>query len=178
MDEWLIEQLATWRTEGNILIDSHPVTKETFGFRVTPFSLDQVRRIGFDAILVLVGEPNTLAQRIAEDRQERPNLDAFQAGFQVQLSVSFGSTIRCRLVELLSGHELFWQNGRTAPSAHTWRTLRPSAARRLVLPGRAPAELARPFLHGVAKHWGETGGTHGVKDREIRVRMGQFTKQP
>jgi adenylate kinase len=51
VDSWLIEQLPQWRTESNILIDSHPVTKEEFGFRVTPFSLDQVRRIGFDAIL-------------------------------------------------------------------------------------------------------------------------------
>jgi adenylate kinase len=88
VDEWLIEQLPAWRTEGNILIDSHPVTKEAFGFRVTPFSLDQVRRIGFDAILVLVGEPNTLAQRIAEDPHGRPNVDAFQAGFQVQLQAA------------------------------------------------------------------------------------------
>jgi adenylate kinase len=88
VDEWLIEQLPSWRTEGNILIDSHPVTKEAFGFRITPFSLDQVRRIGFDAILVLVGEPNTLARRIAEDRQGRPNVDAFQAGFQVQLQAA------------------------------------------------------------------------------------------
>jgi len=88
VDEWLIEQLPTWRTEGNILIDSHPVTKESFGFRITPFSLDQVRRIGFDAILVLVGEPNTLARRIAEDRQGRPNVDSFQAGFQVQLQAA------------------------------------------------------------------------------------------
>ncbi len=88
VDEWLIEQLPSWRTEGNILIDSHPVTKEAFGFRITPFSLDQVRRIGFDAILVLVGEANTLARRIAEDRQGRPNVDAFQAGFQVQLQAA------------------------------------------------------------------------------------------
>jgi adenylate kinase len=85
VDEWLIGQLPTWRTEGNIVIDSHPVTKEVFGFRITPFSLDQVHRIGFDAVLVLVGEPNTLAQRIAEDPHGRPNVDAFQSGFQVQL---------------------------------------------------------------------------------------------
>jgi adenylate kinase len=88
VDEWLIGQLPTWRTEGNIVIDSHPVTKEVFGFRITPFSLDQVHRIGFDAILVLVGEPNTLAQRIAEDPHGRPNVDAFQSGFQVQLQAA------------------------------------------------------------------------------------------
>jgi adenylate kinase len=31
VDEWLIGQLPGWRTEGNIVIDSHPVTKEVFG---------------------------------------------------------------------------------------------------------------------------------------------------
>ncbi len=92
VDEWLIGQLPQWRTEGNIVIDSHPVTKEVFGFRITPYSLDQVRRIGFDAILVLVGEPNTLAQRIAKDPQGRPNVDAFQAAFQVQLQAAVAAT--------------------------------------------------------------------------------------
>ena len=28
------------------------------------------------------------------------------------------------------------------------------------------------------EHWGETGGTLGDKDKEIRVRTGKFTKQP
>ena len=92
VDEWLIGQLPTWRTEGNIVIDSHPVTKEVFGFRITPYSLNQVQRIEFDAILVLVGEPNTLAQRIADNPQGRPNPDAFQAGFQVQLQAALAAT--------------------------------------------------------------------------------------
>src|SRR5260370_14984499 len=37
-------------------------------------------------------------------------------------------------------------------------------------PTGAPASCAEDF----AKHWGETGGTLGVKDREIRVRMGKL----
>ena len=65
VDEWLIGQLPQWRTTANLLIDSHPVTKEDFGFRVTPFSLEQIRQIQFDVILVLVGEPEQLAQRVA-----------------------------------------------------------------------------------------------------------------
>ena len=58
------------------------------GFRITPFSLDQVGRIGFDAILVLVGEPTALARRIAEDPGGRPHVDAFQSAFQVQLQAA------------------------------------------------------------------------------------------
>jgi len=60
VDEWVIGQLPVWRTDTNIIIDSHPVTKESFGFRVTPFSAQQVARIGFDAIIVLVGDPGRL----------------------------------------------------------------------------------------------------------------------
>jgi len=40
----------------------------------------------------LVGEPNTLAQRIADDPRGRPNPDAFQAGFQVQLQAALAAT--------------------------------------------------------------------------------------
>jgi adenylate kinase len=39
VDEWVIGQLPAWRLETNILIDSHAVTKEAFGYRVTPYSL-------------------------------------------------------------------------------------------------------------------------------------------
>ena len=88
VDEWLIAQLPKWRAESNIIIDSHSVTKESFGFRITPYSHDQIRRIGFDAILVLVGEPNALAQRISDNPQGRPRIDAFQAGFQMQLQTA------------------------------------------------------------------------------------------
>ncbi len=88
VDEWLIGQLPKWRAESNIIIDSHSVTKESFGFRITPYSHDQIRRIGFDAILVLVGEPSALVQRISGDPQGRPLIDPFQAGFQLQLQTA------------------------------------------------------------------------------------------
>jgi len=88
VDEWVIAQLPAWRAESNIIIDSHPVTKESFGFRITPYSLDQVSRIAFDAIVVLVGEPAMLAKRISADPQGRPSVSTFQAAFQVQLQAA------------------------------------------------------------------------------------------
>jgi adenylate kinase len=88
VDEWVITQLPVWRRESNIIIDSHPVTKESFGFRVTPYSLEQVARIAFDAIVVLVGDPGRLANRISANPQGRPAVNDFQAGFQVQLQAS------------------------------------------------------------------------------------------
>jgi adenylate kinase len=91
VDEWVIEQLPRWRSETNILIDSHPVTKEAFGFRVTPYSANQIVRIAFDVVIVLVGDPSKLAQRIEKDPQGRPTITEFQAGFQVQLQAAIAT---------------------------------------------------------------------------------------
>jgi adenylate kinase len=88
VDEELIASLPKWRAEGNVLIDSHPVTKENFGFRVTPFSLDQIGQIHFDVIFILVGEPVELARRTAAKPQGRPVVSSFEVQFQVQLQAA------------------------------------------------------------------------------------------
>jgi hypothetical protein len=67
-----------------------------------------------------------------------------------------------------------WLRQRCAHLAHV-----PSEARRLgpTMPGFG--QRARPFCtEHLGKHWGDSGGTLAVKDKEIRVRMGKFTKQP
>jgi adenylate kinase len=91
VDEWVIEQLPKWRSDTNILIDSHAVTKEAFGFRVTPYSACQIARIAFDVLIVLVGDPSKLAQRIEKDPQGRPTVTEFQAAFQVQLQAAIAT---------------------------------------------------------------------------------------
>lgn len=88
VDEQLIATLPKWRVEGNVLIDSHAVTKENFGFRVTPFSLDQIRRINFDVIFILIGEPAELARRTAAEPLGRPVVNSFEVIFQVQLQAA------------------------------------------------------------------------------------------
>lgn len=45
-------------------------------------------RIGFDAIVVLVGDPAKMALRIGANPQGRPAVNSFQAGFQVQLQAA------------------------------------------------------------------------------------------
>ena len=51
----------------------------------------------------------------------------------------------------------------TPPFAHTWLTLGPSVAGRLVLPGRAPAAQGAPVLRPAI--WESTGGKLGVPQR-------------
>ncbi len=54
VDESLIQWVAERRKEKHILIDTHGVTKEGYGFRLTPFDYKQVAQLEFDAILSLV----------------------------------------------------------------------------------------------------------------------------
>lgn len=58
--------------ETHLLIDSHPVTKEHYGFRVTPFSIAQVQRLEIDAIICLYASAEVLRERIRADAQGRP----------------------------------------------------------------------------------------------------------
>jgi adenylate kinase len=97
VDEWVIGQVPKWRSETNILIDSHPVTKETFGFRVTPYSASQIAQIAFDVVIVLVCDPSKLVSRIEKDPQGRPTITEFQAGFQVQLQTAIANFLRDHL---------------------------------------------------------------------------------
>jgi len=39
LDSILLENVRILRTKTNVIIDTHAVTKEAYGFRVTPFSL-------------------------------------------------------------------------------------------------------------------------------------------
>jgi hypothetical protein len=50
VDTKLIDEVTAKRGTHDILIDSHPVTKEPYGFRLTPFKVEQVKAFSPDAI--------------------------------------------------------------------------------------------------------------------------------
>lgn len=45
VDKLLLEFIEEHRHENPIIIDSHPVTKESYGFRITAFSVEQIVRL-------------------------------------------------------------------------------------------------------------------------------------
>ena len=77
-DEWLTEFAEERRKRQHVVIDSHPVTKEQFGFRVTAFSLEQLRRVGITRLCCLYCQPEVVIDRIASDPQGRPNVGVFE----------------------------------------------------------------------------------------------------
>lgn len=89
VDFLLHQEVMLTRTSGtHLLIDSHPVTKESYGFRVTPFPADRLRALEIDTFICLYAAPDVLAQRISNDAQGRPLPSDFELAVHVQLQAS------------------------------------------------------------------------------------------
>lgn len=71
LDKKLIEWVNNSRASRHIVIDSHAVTKEVYGFRVTPFNYSQVIELNLDAVISLYCEPQVIHQRFYENQKGR-----------------------------------------------------------------------------------------------------------
>jgi adenylate kinase len=76
----------------HLLIDSHPVTKEDYGFRVTPFKLQRLLDLKIDHLICLYADPKVMAQRIELDAQGRPLPSDFELAVHVNLQASVAAT--------------------------------------------------------------------------------------
>jgi len=73
VDKELVQIASRFRqTDGYLVIDSHPVTIESFGFRVTPFSKALLQNLAPDVIVCLYADATTLASRITATPEGRP----------------------------------------------------------------------------------------------------------
>jgi adenylate kinase len=92
VDRELAEFVASERIRSHVLIDSHPVTKESYGFRITCFHLDDIRRLAPTRICVLYTPPEVAMQRINADPAGRPAISAWEAQFHTDLQASVAAT--------------------------------------------------------------------------------------
>jgi len=88
VDLKLVEFVANNRCANPVLIDSHAVTKESYGFRVTGFAPESLKGINPTAILCMYATGQTLVERIAEKSEGRPAVDVFEAQMHCQLQAS------------------------------------------------------------------------------------------
>lgn len=90
-DERLDQLVASKRESRDIIIDSHPITKESFGFRATPFSLSRLEGISPTLILCLYAETEVVRERIKKNPKGRPLVSEFECDFHshLQASVAF-----------------------------------------------------------------------------------------
>ena len=92
LDDELLEFVARERTRANVIIDSHAVTKEAWGFRVVPFSLARFAQLAPDEIWMLFTGPATAVSRIEEDPGGRPVVSEEEARMHTHLQASVAAT--------------------------------------------------------------------------------------
>lgn len=94
LDNILLDQVDRLRGKRPVIIDSHPVTKETYGFRVTAFAQAKVQRLQPDEIWVLYTAPSVMQERIRRTPGGRPMVTEEEARMhtstQVSVAVSYG----------------------------------------------------------------------------------------
>ena len=99
VDSALLDFVDEHRSSKHVLIDSHPVTKETYGYRITPFSLKQFEQLRPDEIWVLYASPSETRRRIKADSGGRPLVTRDEARMHTMLQASVAATysmsIRC-----------------------------------------------------------------------------------
>lgn len=88
LDEKLLKFVKERRGFAPVLIDSHPVTKEEFGFRITAFSLAQIQSLSPDEIWLLYASPSETRRRIKADPGGRPLISLEQARMHTALQAS------------------------------------------------------------------------------------------
>lgn len=92
VDRLLLEFVAANRLVGPVIIDSHPVTKEAFGFRITPYSLSDFASLNPTDIWMLYTPPETAVSRIAANAQGRPTITLEEASMHTHLQASVAAT--------------------------------------------------------------------------------------
>jgi adenylate kinase len=91
LDDRLLAFVDENRGRRPVLIDSHPVTKEEYGYRVTAFSLAQIQRLAPDEIWVFMANPEETRRRIESDAGGRPQVSLENARFHTTLQASIAA---------------------------------------------------------------------------------------
>jgi adenylate kinase len=92
LDERLLSFVEENRGRRSVIIDSHPVTKEEYGYRITAFSATQVQKLAPDEIWIFVASPNETRRRIGEKAGGRPQVSEEEARFHTALQASVTAT--------------------------------------------------------------------------------------
>ncbi len=90
-DRRLIDEINVKRRDRHLIIDSHPVTKETYGFRITPFTIDQLKQLAPDIVVCAYAPSIVIADRIRANPAGRPLPGDSDITLHVQLQASLAA---------------------------------------------------------------------------------------
>jgi adenylate kinase len=97
MDQTLLTFVATQRRQSHVLIDTHAVTKEAFGFRITAFSLEEITSLAPTLICVLYTQPDVVVSRITNSPGGRPRPTEWEASYHASLQAMVAVAYATRL---------------------------------------------------------------------------------
>ena len=99
VDAALVEYVGLSRASRHVIIDSHPVTKEHFGFRCTPFSVGRLTSLGLDEIWITYLDPATTLLRLDSDQTGRQAISreeaAMHSSLQASIAIQYGILAGC-----------------------------------------------------------------------------------
>lgn len=87
-DERLVDEVEAARQSSHVIIDSHPVTKEDYGFRVTGFTIEQLQALKPDAIVCAYTRPEELERRIRLNAEGRMLPSIYDLDMHIKLQAS------------------------------------------------------------------------------------------
>ncbi|WAS96389.1 ATP-binding protein [Nannocystis punicea] len=88
LDTRLLEWVQRNRAINHLVIDTHAVTSEEYGFRVTPFDAERIRALAPTLIVNLYVSAETAERRISTDPQGRRSVNVFKAAMHTMLQSS------------------------------------------------------------------------------------------
>jgi adenylate kinase len=92
VDDLLISKVTRLRSARHVLIDSHAVTKEQYGFRITAFSLPFLQKLKPTAICMLYADADAIIERITKSPKGRPVVTPDEANFHSTLQAAVAVT--------------------------------------------------------------------------------------
>jgi len=110
LDRELVRLVAEQRHARPILVDSHPVTKESYGFRVTSFDVETLRALNPDVIVCLYTASDVSVQRITANPMGRPLISNFEASMHTHLQTSVAAQYG-----VLMGKPIYFVNSHCSP---------------------------------------------------------------
>ena len=88
LDNLLLDFANCQRSSRHVIVDSHAVTKEIYGYRILPFSVEQMKILNPSKIVVLYAESDVVIRRISSNSQGRPSISPFEADMHTFLQAS------------------------------------------------------------------------------------------
>lgn len=98
-DDWVVSEISRLRLASHIIIDSHALTREAYGFRAIAFSQRHLQDLKLDGVLILRCDPDVLIARVSSDPRGRRDMTIELAReiqtLQAALGLNYGVACGC-----------------------------------------------------------------------------------